>query len=99
MYMTLPTSMESSNATNSSFPAKLLLAVQAEMVAMETSIDVGNILWIFYDCLWGNFEIKVTELKFLVGTSPATITLFCKTKDIIDQLYTQKWRQIFGKSD
>ncbi len=26
-------------------------AVQAEMVAVETSIDVGNILWIFYDCL------------------------------------------------
>ncbi len=27
-------------------------AVQAEMVAVETSIDVGNILWIFYDCLY-----------------------------------------------
>ena len=26
-------------------------AVQTEMVAVETSIDVGNILWIFYDCL------------------------------------------------
>ncbi len=26
--------------------------VQAEMVAVETSVDVGNILWIFYDCLW-----------------------------------------------
>ncbi len=26
-------------------------AVQAEVVAMETLIDVGNILWIFYDCL------------------------------------------------
>ncbi len=26
-------------------------AVQAEMVAVETSIDVGNMLWIFYDCL------------------------------------------------
>ena len=24
-------------------------AVQAEMVAVETIIDVGNILWIFYD--------------------------------------------------
>ncbi len=27
-------------------------AVQAEMVAVETSIGVSNILWIFYDCLW-----------------------------------------------
>ncbi len=27
------------------------IAVQAEMVAVETSIYVGNILWIFYDCL------------------------------------------------
>ena len=27
-------------------------AVQAEMVTVETSIDVGNILWIFYDCLY-----------------------------------------------
>ncbi len=26
-------------------------AVQAEMVAVETSLDVGNILWMFYDCL------------------------------------------------
>ncbi len=26
-------------------------AVQAEMVAVETSIDVGKILWIFNDCL------------------------------------------------
>ena len=26
-------------------------AVQAEMDAVETSIDVGNILWILYDCL------------------------------------------------
>ncbi len=53
--------MESSTATNSSFPARLLLviccscltindfAVQAEKVAVETSIDVGNILWIFYE--------------------------------------------------
>ncbi len=64
IHRTLPTSMESSTATNSSFPAKLLLviqvqccftiedfAVQAGMVAVETYIDVGNILWIFYDCL------------------------------------------------
>ncbi len=70
MYMTLPTSMESSTTTKSSFPAKLLLvtqvqwisirhscltfndfALQAEMVAVETSMDVGNILSIFYDCL------------------------------------------------
>ncbi len=26
-------------------------AVQAEMVAVKTSIDVENILWIFYNCL------------------------------------------------
>ncbi len=79
IYRTLPTSIKSSTATNSSFPAKLLLgtqvqcisatqknttalahcscltikdfAVQAEMVAVETFIDVGNILCIFYDCL------------------------------------------------
>ncbi len=25
--------------------------VEAKMVAVETSIDVDNILWIFYDCL------------------------------------------------
>ena len=25
-------------------------AVQAEMVAVETFLDVGNILWMFYDC-------------------------------------------------
>ncbi len=48
------TSMESSTATNSSFPANLLLvtqvhsliisdfAVQAEMVAVETHIDVAK---------------------------------------------------------
>ena len=30
-------------------------AVQAGMVAMETYIDVGNILWIFYDCLFSTF--------------------------------------------
>ncbi len=60
MHRTLPTSMESSTATNSSFPAKVHsekkgvndFAVQAEMVAVETSIDVGNILWIFYYCLF-----------------------------------------------
>ncbi len=62
MFRSLPTSMEYSTATNSSFPAKLLLvtqssltindfAVQAEMTAVETYIVVGNILWIFYDCL------------------------------------------------
>ncbi len=28
------------------------LAVQAEMAALEASIDVGNVLWIFYDCLY-----------------------------------------------
>ncbi len=86
IHRTLPTSMESSTATNSSFPAKLLLVIQVqywmhpkkhhstgtlvhcncltikdfavwdEMVAVETSIDMGNILWIFYDCLLHNFE-------------------------------------------
>ena len=43
--------MESSTATNSSFPAKLTIndfAMQAEMAAVETTIYVGNILWIFY---------------------------------------------------
>ncbi len=35
-------------------------AVQAEMVAVETSIDVGNILWIFYDCL---SHCNTTELR------------------------------------
>ncbi len=40
--------MESSTATNSSFND---FAVQAEMVAVEASIDVGNILWMFYNCL------------------------------------------------
>ncbi len=60
--------MESSTATNSSFPAKLLLetqvqqitikdfAVQAEMVAVGTSLDVGNIPWMFYDCLCFVFQ-------------------------------------------
>ncbi len=46
MYRTSPTCMESSNSrilTNNDF------ALQAKMVAVETSIDVGNILWIFYD--------------------------------------------------
>ena len=42
MYRTLPTSMESSTATNSSFPARLTInhfAVQAETLAVEDSID------------------------------------------------------------
>ncbi len=34
------------------------------MVAVETSIDVGNILWIFYDCLWG-VQIKNTRIALL----------------------------------
>ncbi len=29
-----------------------VFAVQAEMAVVETSIDVGNSLWIFYECLW-----------------------------------------------
>ncbi len=56
--------MKSYTATNSSFPAKLLLGTQVVAVsqsrtllyymkwfAVETSIDEGNIIWFFYDCL------------------------------------------------
>ncbi len=66
MYRSFPTSMESSTATNSSFPAKLLLvttndfAVQAEMVAVETSIDVGNIL--LASCPWGPVIVSGVDL-------------------------------------
>ncbi len=33
------------------FLLKLDFSVQAEIIAVETSIDVGNILWMFYNCL------------------------------------------------
>ncbi len=59
--------MESSTATNSSFPAKLLdFAVQAGMVAVETYIDVGNILWIFYDCLYELKELSQVKMMIIV---------------------------------
>ena len=35
-------------------------AVQAEMVAVETFIGVGNNLWIFYDCL-SSIQIPINE--------------------------------------
>ncbi len=34
------------DTTSSSF------AGNDELVAVEDSIDVGNVLWIFYDCFW-----------------------------------------------
>ncbi len=94
--------MESSTATNSSFPAKLPLviqvqwisvhcsyltikdfAVQAEMVAVETSIDVGNILWIFYDCLSPTLFVNI---------------VWCgKTSYVLIQLYKefkQYWSEV-----
>ncbi len=47
--------------------------MQAEMVAVETSLDVGNILWMFYDCLL-RISRNLTQLQkllllqsFLVG--------------------------------
>ncbi len=57
--------MESSTATNSSFPAKLTIndfAVQAAMVAVESSLDVGNILWMFYDCLYST-ELSIYLIR------------------------------------
>ncbi len=36
-------------------------AVKAEMVAVETFINMGNILWIFYDCL---LAIHLEEIWF-----------------------------------
>ncbi len=105
--------MESSTATNSSFPAKLLLviqvqwvvwmlywmhsqkhhstgtrvhcscltikdfAVQAETVAVETSIDVVNILWISYDCLCQCFSERPPNADYTVQlTSHVTLTLW-----------------------
>ena len=38
-------------------------AVQAEMVAVDTSIDVGNVLWIFYDCLFSNERSSADSLS------------------------------------
>ena len=54
----LPTSMGVSSATISDCTAKSLIvrqlqcfALNDELVAVEDSLDVGNVLWIFYDCL------------------------------------------------
>ncbi len=41
------------------------------MVAVETSIDVGNILWIFYDCLYRKPLQIISELT--VAASPTCI--------------------------
>ncbi len=42
-------------------------AVQAEIVAVKTSIDVDNILWIFYDCLFSiNLSFFVDRENFLI---------------------------------
>ncbi len=29
-----------------------------ELVAVEDSIDVGNVLWMFFDCLCGTFLLE-----------------------------------------
>ena len=45
------------------------------MVAVETSIDVVNILWIFYDCLRDNSD-RENELKCkksLLGRLPTIL--------------------------
>ncbi len=42
-----------------------------ELVAAEDSIDVGNVLWIFYDCLWQIYIYLFTT------TAPST---FCKIR-------------------
>ncbi len=41
-------------------------AVQAEMVAVESSIDMGNILWIFYDCLSCSARLSEGEKMFVI---------------------------------
>ncbi len=41
--------------------------MQAEIVAVETSIDVGNVGWIFYDCLlkWSSIVLNITNYSIL----------------------------------
>ncbi len=54
--------MEVSTATISACTAKSLIvsrgspmqSLNDELVAVEDSIDVGNVLWILYDCLYIN---------------------------------------------
>ncbi len=44
---------ETTCITSSSF------AGNDELVAVEDSIDVGNVLWIFYDCLYGKPNVTI----------------------------------------
>ncbi len=46
------------NVVEIGIPVKSLFAVQAEMVAVEISIDAGYFLWIFYECLSHYSEIS-----------------------------------------
>ena len=39
--------------------------MQAEMVAVETALDVGNMLWMFYDCLCPRFDPDIAPLAYL----------------------------------
>ncbi len=55
MYRTLPTSMESSTATNSSFPAKLLLVTQLQWISVPA-------LWMFRWCI--QYSIQSIHFQF-----------------------------------
>ncbi len=53
--------------------------VQAEMGAVENIIDMGNILWIFYDCLQPiDLDPRLPQLmSFLLKTSHWVLTISC----------------------
>ena len=73
--------------------------VQAEMVAGETCIYVGNILSIFYDCLyeepnlspcwWRKRQVFVKRLSIWRGFRERLLTIFCQTAD----KFLSRWQE------
>ena len=55
-------------------------AVQIEKVAVETLLDVGNILWIFYDCLCSPIPDKITLQYVNVQSPPKESIHFCQAE-------------------
>ncbi len=52
-------------------------AVQAWMVAVETYIDVGNILWIFYDCLYSTLKSFQKMIFIYIDIEALTLHVAC----------------------
>ena len=59
--------MEVSTATISACTAKSL---NDELVAVEDSIDMGNVLWIFYDCLCWSTVLILADIDNCTNPQP-----------------------------